>query len=1314
LPVTAWPLQTSYLVGSFPPVKRLATRTRRSDTRSGPEKRKVFQLEMMEERQLLSTITVNTTNDDDTIGATLTLRQAIEISNGTLDVASLSPAQQALVNGALAGPNGQNVIDFAIPGAGPHVILVGSSLGPDSGQPLPPIFSPVVIDGYSQNGASMNSLTVGDNANIQVVLDGFDVDTGIQAAGLTIAGSALNTAGSVVQGLSVVNFLLDGIDVLDASNNVNVIQGNFIGLTPAGLAGPNRQSGVQVEGTATFVGGATPAARNVISGNVGDGILVDNNAYSGSPNILARNTVQGNYIGSDLAGTGFPSPRPNGAGVVINNSNGNSLVGNLISGNNGDGVDLNSTSSNTIQGNVIGANATVTNTMPNASGIVINTSELNVIGGPGAGAGNVISGNASFGVEINGPGPTNQGNTIQGNSIGTDPTGKLSLPNGQQGVYITGSSENLIGGLNPGDGNTIALNGSEGVNVEGSEAGTAVGNAILSNSIYQNGINGAITLTNGANHSQLAPVISQAIYSGGNLIISGTVTNPSRVSFNYTIQVFASSGYQSANVTLATLPEITVPPFSIGTFQATIAVNPSTFVGPTAYGFVNATATDQINDTSPLSVQVPVATPGEFNFSASTYTTTQSGGSLTVTVNRLNGSTGTATVNFATGGGTAVPGTDYVPNSGTLTFPPGVTSQTFSVTILNNLLLGSSKSLGLTLSVPGGGATLGPQSTALATIMNTNSLVVTNTNDSGPGSLRQAILTAEANPVPSTGPNTISFAIPGPGPHVIQVGSSLGPDAGQPLPAIVSPVVINGYSQNGASMNSLRDGDNANIQVVLDGTDARSAIGATTESGLTLVGSALNTLGSVVQGLSVVNFSGDGINVVDASNNVNMIQGDFIGLTPAGVAGANGGSGIHIAATDTSVGGTTPAARNVISGNNDDGVLIDDNNGISGTPVIATRNKVQGNYIGTNASGTAAVPNGLDGILLINAAMNAITGNLLSGNGANNNEAAGVDIRGAQATGNTVSDNKIGVDISGNQALGNSLHGVFVGEGASFNVIGPRNVISGNGGPTVQGVGVYIDGTTPPGTATRSNSIIGNFIGTNLTGTAAISGSSIGVLISNSASNSVGGPNAGDGNVISGNSEIGVYIAVSGATGNVVSNNFIGTDVNGFLGIPNGVDGIFINGAPGNLIGGTAARTGNVISANGSAGIQIFGAGATGNRIFRNRIGLNANDGRTLLNRLTGIFSQSPLLANNFGFNNANQNLGQVAPWQSPRSISSDGTILARTSVRAVSARRKIRHVRQLSKQHHEIAARKTLIATAAHGHPHAKLALKLSRRPQA
>ncbi len=305
-------------------------------------------------------------------------------------------------------------------------------------------------------------------------------------------------------------------------------------------------------------------------------------------------------------------------------------------------------------------------------------------------------------------------------------------------------------------------------------------------------------------------------------------------------------------------------------------------------------------------------------------------------------------------------------------------------------------------------------------------------------------------------------------------------------------------------------------------------------------------------------------------------------------------------------------------------------------------NLISGNKIGTDVSGGAALGNVFDGILLSNASGTSISGNQISGNGVGQ-DAAGINVTGVNSSGNVMSNNLIGTNAAGTADLGNSLHGIFVGNGASNNTVGPGNVISGNGMPTNQGVGVYVFGST-----TTGNRITGNRIGTNATGTAGLTDSAglihpvIGVLISQSSGNTV------QGNLISGNRFLGLEIAgVAGGTasGNLVQGNLIGTNAGGTRAIPNGFDGIFINDAPNNMIGGTAAGAGNLISGNGSVGIQLFGPLTLGNVIQGNALGLDSAGRPTLRNPAGGIFVNTGPLNNTIGGTAPGQaNRGQSRP----------------------------------------------------------------------
>lgn len=301
-----------------------------------------------------------------------------------------------------------------------------------------------------------------------------------------------------------------------------------------------------------------------------------------------------------------------------------------------------------------------------------------------------------------------------------------------------------------------------------------------------------------------------------------------------------------------------------------------------------------------------------------------------------------------------------------------------------------------------------------------------------------------------------------------------------------------------------------------------------------------------------------------------------------------GGNGLTITAPDSTVRGL------VINHWRGSGVEI------SGSE--ATGSKVEGNFIGTDATGTQESNNGFDGVRIDNAPNNTIGGtaseasNVISGNSR-----YGVYIAGEEATGNEVEGNHIGVDATGTAILHNSSDGVRV-NGASNNTIGgtttgARNVISGNT------VGVYIAGEGATG-----NAVEGNYIGTDAAGKANLGNLLDGVRIG-SADNTVGGTASGARNVISGNGGTGVWILGAGATGNKVEGNYIGTDAAGKKNLGNQFDGVAIDDATGNTIGGPADGASNVISGNDQNGVYVAGDGATSNRILSNSIYANGNLG---------------------------------------------------------------------------------------------------------
>ena len=269
----------------------------------------------------------------------------------------------------------------------------------------------------------------------------------------------------------------------------------------------------------------------------------------------------------------------------------------------------------------------------------------------------------------------------------------------------------------------------------------------------------------------------------------------------------------------------------------------------------------------------------------------------------------------------------------------------------------------------------------LAVVTVTNTLDVSNGNvasiadlladDGGDGvSLREAIQAAN-NTANNGGPDEIEFNIPGAGVQTIQPAS--------PLPAINDAVIVDGYTQPGASVNTaqINSAINATLLIEIDGQNA----------GVLANGLTITENDSTIQGLIINRFDGNGIEVILAINN--EIQGNFIGTDAAGTGALpNVQRGVLLSggASSNTIGGLQPSDRNLISGNGIWGIEIFG----TGGGAITQANVVQGNFIGVDATGGTALGNGVDGIRIINdARANVIGGlvpstrNVISGNTTN-------------------------------------------------------------------------------------------------------------------------------------------------------------------------------------------------------------------------------------------------------------------------------------------------------------------------------------------
>lgn len=342
-----------------------------------------------------------------------------------------------------------------------------------------------------------------------------------------------------------------------------------------------------------------------------------------------------------------------------------------------------------------------------------------------------------------------------------------------------------------------------------------------------------------------------------------------------------------------------------------------------------------------------------------------------------------------------------------------------------------------------------------------------------------------------------------------------------------------------------------------------------------LDGAKFNRLGGTNAGARNVisgNIS-EGIRIAGAGASSNVVLGNFIGTDSAGTnAVGNGFAGATIfgQATANWIGGGADGSRNLISGNGSYGVAIGDFGTVS--------NRVAGNFIGTDVTGTASIGNSGGVVLGWGTTGNMIGGvapgeaNLISGNSAGV-FVGGIGGPGQYTSNNVVQGNWIGLASNGFGALPNYL-GLQVGELAHDTLIG-SNVVSGN-----NWVGIYINDF-------NHNTVVeGNFVGTDSTGVGAVGNAGPGIYLASGSNNvRIGGTTPGAGNVISGNAGDGVYLATPGAR---VFGNRIGVAADGTSPLGNSGSGIYIYSSSNVVgIGTNGAGAGNHIAFNGQHGVVV-------------------------------------------------------------------------------------------------------------------------------
>jgi hypothetical protein len=289
------------------------------------------------------------------------------------------------------------------------------------------------------------------------------------------SGLRIGAANSTVKGLAI-NGWGEGVHISESGATGNKVVGNYVGTDASGAQVPGNYHGVYIiEAPNNVVGGATAAERNIISGNDSQGVRIEGANATG-------NKVVGNYVGTDKNGT---APLGNtDFGVYVsapNNTIGGTTVEarNVISGNDSYGVAIEGVNAgrNQVTGNYVGIDASGTKDLGNYYGVSIST-PYNAVGGATAGERNVVSGNDSQGVIVLGAGA--KGNKVTGNYVGTDASGTKDLGNAQDGVYIENLPDNTVGGTTAGERNVISGNGYDGVFISGPNA---TGNRVTGNYI---------------------------------------------------------------------------------------------------------------------------------------------------------------------------------------------------------------------------------------------------------------------------------------------------------------------------------------------------------------------------------------------------------------------------------------------------------------------------------------------------------------------------------------------------------------------------------------------------------------------------------------------------------------------------------------------------------------------------------------------------------------------------------------------------------------------------------------------------------------
>ncbi len=888
---------------------------------------------------------------------------------------------------------GPDVITFNIPGNEAHTISISSS--------LPQITDQLTIDGYSQSGAIENTANspMPFNGTLKINIDGSSMPNGTGSC--LIINGANNT---IIRGLVIGNCSNSGIEI--GNSNYLAIEGNYIGTDITGMnAATNGRSTPTVSyGYGIFanasnhmrIGGLEAKMRNIVAANMGGDIFWGNEGDSSNPS--EYNVLQGNYIGSAADGVkGLPSGWQWGLGNAV-------LMGN---------------------------------------------SHNDLLGGTDPTAKNVIGSSWEFGISFR-DGCSNT--LVQGNYVGTDYTSNHpmvhSLGSGHPtaGVHIStvsnanftrASHDIIVGGSSVAARNVISGNsyvGSHnptGLTIrDGGYNNTVIGNAIGTN------VTGEVAVPNEGN----GVAVEGKAYNNRIGGIAEGEENIIAYNNEQGIADYGDGAFMGTNVNNSFLKNKVYQNKGIGIDLAYWSSDPNIngqYFGPTPNdaGDSDSGANKQLNYP-----QITKATKNTTNEITVNYNLDEDNQSQGYHVEfYINSKNNFEAEKYA--------GSAELSSSGSYTIKLNVPSELQNLETFYLTATATEKDA----STDGYGST---SELSIPQIVSDSSTEVTNTNDSGPGSLRQAINIANSKP----GQDRISFDIEGDGEHKINLMS--------PLPDITDSIIIDGFSQKGSMPNSLiseNNGINANLNIVINGTNIVGNL-----DGLRIIAS-----NSAVKGLVVQNFKGAGILVI---GNNNSIAGNYIGCDRQGLQANPNRDGIFIQSGDNNiVGGYNPADRNLASGNSGNGIAITNGN----------LNKVFGNIVGLQSNGMVGLGNGFMGIILGHASDNQVgsadtnTRNVISANAVNGVVIFSYESNLQRSSRNKIQGNYIGINVLGQlDNLGNGYAGAGIGGNGTDNLIGGVNQGEGNiiaGNKTFAGAGAMVMRPL----SSDKNSFVGNSIFSN-------------------------------------------------------------------------------------------------------------------------------------------------------------------------------------------------------------------------------------------